>query len=114
MLTTSPTVEKISASNARTIGANFAAEHFGDQIGVGMPWHIVSALRSAWATPLVLTSPGYGIVGIVGLLLVDEEMGQITAWTTVEEVKASATQLLKEKNVDLESAFKRLVTPAGA
>jgi hypothetical protein len=114
MLATPPTLEKISAKNARTIGANFAADHLGDQIGVGMPWRVVSSLRSAWATPLVLTAPGHGIVGIVGLLIIDEELGHITAWTTVEELNANANQLLEERKDDLDAAFKRAVAQPAA
>lgn len=112
MLATPPTLEKISANNARTIGTNFAAVHFGDQIGVGMPWRVVSSLRSAWVVPLVLTSPGYGVVGIVGVVIVDEELGNISAWTAVEEVNSNADQLIKDRKNDLDAAFKRAIAQA--
>ena len=106
------TAEKVTADSARKTGSHFAADHFGDQIGVGMPWRVVSSLRSAWVVPLVLTSPGYGVVGIVGVVIVDEELGSISAWTAVEEVNSNADQLIKDRKNDLDAAFKRAIAQA--
>lgn len=96
---------QITVNDARRIGEDFVADHLGDQIGIGSPWHVVSSLHSAWVVPLVLTSPGYGMVGTVGVLVVDEEFGHITAWTTVEDIEANVNRLITEKGMDLETAF---------
>ena len=97
--------QKIDASEARRIGEDFVADHLGDQIGVGAPWRVVSSVHSAWVVPLLLSSPGYGIVGTVGALVVDEEFGHITAWTTVKEIDANIERVVAEKKEELDSAF---------
>jgi len=102
---------QISEHDARLIGEDFVADHLGDQIGIGSPWRVVSSLNSAWVVPLVLTSPGYGIVGTVGVLVVDEEFGHITAWTTPEDIEANVNRLIVEKGADLESAFETARLP---
>ncbi len=99
---------KIDMHDAQHIGEDFVADHLGDQISVGTPWHVVSSIHSAWIVPLLLTSPGYGMVGTVGVLVVDEEFGHITAWTTVEEIDANVERLVKEKKEELDSAFERI------
>ena len=96
---------QITQQDARRMGEDFVADHLGDQIGVGTPWHVVSVLHSAWVVPLIVTSPGYGIVGTVGVLVVDEEFGHITAWTTAEDIEANVNRLIAEKGADLETAF---------
>jgi hypothetical protein len=99
--------QKIDANEALRIGEDFVADHLGDQIGVGAPWRVVSSVHSAWVVPLLLTSPGYGVVGTVGVLVVDEEFGHITAWPTVEEIDTNAERLVMEKKEELDAAFER-------
>jgi hypothetical protein len=98
---------RVTAETARLIGEDFVADNLGDQIGVGTPARVVSSLRSAWVVPLMLTSPGYGAVGIVGVLIIDEELGHISAWTAVEEIEANAARLIEENKTALESAFEQ-------
>lgn len=101
-------VARVTAEDARLIGEDFVADNLGDQISAGAPSRVVSSLRSAWVVPLMLTSPGYGVVGIVGVLIVDEELGHISAWTAVEEIEANAARLIEENKAELESAFERV------
>jgi hypothetical protein len=42
-----------------------------------LPCRLVAGLRTAWIVPLLLTSPGYGIVGVVGTVMIEEEWGYI-------------------------------------
>ncbi|NUM43112.1 MAG: hypothetical protein HUU38_00285 [Anaerolineales bacterium] len=102
---------QITQQDAQRIGEDFVADHLGDQISIGSPWHVVSALHSGWVVPLVLTSPGYGIVGTVGVLVVDEEFGHITAWTTVEDIEANVDRLNTENGANLETAFASVRLP---
>ena len=112
MIATPNTASRVTAEAARVIGEGFVADHLGDQIGAVMPWRVVSALHAAWVVPLALTSPGYGIVGIVGALIVDEELGYISAWTAPDEIEANATRLTAQHQSELNRAFERV--PASA
>ncbi len=105
MIVKSTTTAYVSAEDAQRISADFVADNLGDQIGTGTPWRVVSPLRSAWVVPLLLTSPGYGIAGIVGALVIDEELGTMVAWTTPEEIEANAERLAEAKALELQSAF---------
>ena len=102
-------VTPITAEQARRTGEDFIAEHLGDQVGAGLPWHVVSPLQSAWIVPLVLTSPGIGPVGIVGVIVVDDGFGHITAWTGIDEIKANIKHLATERQTELEQAFQQTI-----
>lgn len=66
MIATTSTANRVTAEQARLIGEDFVLDRLGDQVTVGDPWPIHSALGSAWVTPLVLTSSSYGPVGVIG------------------------------------------------
>jgi hypothetical protein len=60
-----------------------------------------------WIVPIVLTSPGYGVVGQVGVAAVDGVTGRVIGATPREEVRAGGAQLAQEKRDDIEAAFRR-------
>jgi hypothetical protein len=95
----------VTAEKAITIAQDFIADKLGNLIGVTQPYHITSGLQSAWVAPLVLTSPSYGIVGVVGVVMIDQEFGHIIGWTPLNEVNANADKLADEKKSELEAAF---------
>jgi hypothetical protein len=99
---------QVTAEQARLAAQNFVADHVGDLVGVGQPCRMVTALSSAWVVPLVLTSPGYGIAGVVGVITVDHELGYIVGWTPVNEIRANAEHISREKEAELEAAFQAL------
>ena len=107
MVIKSVAVNRITAEDAQRIGADFVADNLGDQISAGPPWKVTSSFHAAWVVPLLFTSPGYGVVGIVGALIVDEELGAISAWTDKAEVEANVIRLTRNKVDELESAFQR-------
>jgi len=98
----------IAAEQALTAVQAFADENLGNLIGVGQPNRMVTGLRSAWIVPLILTSPGYGIVGVVGSVMVDDELGYIVGWTPVDEIRATAEQISRAKATELEAAFQTI------
>lgn len=104
MIMTKP-VAKLSAEKAMGIVQDFIFDQLGHMITVGQPCHVVSGLQSVWSVPLVLTSPGYGIVGIVGTAIVDIEFGHIIGWTPLDEVRINAETLTDENEAKLEAAF---------
>ena len=95
----------ITADTAKQIAEAFVADHLGDQIGVGEPSRVVSALQAAWVVPLVLSAPGYGIVGTVGMVIVDNELGYPSAWTPLAEIAANVERLTRLHQAELEAAF---------
>jgi hypothetical protein len=99
------TQTSVTPQNAAMIVQEFIEDKLGNLIGMGRPYHMVSGLQSAWSVPLVLTSPGYGIVGIVGAVMVDTEFGHIIGWTPIDEVRTNAETLLNEYETELEAAF---------
>ena len=105
-----PTFTKapISAEQAAMIASDFVAAQLGNLVGVGQPCYTVSALQAAWTVPLVLTSPGYGIVGIVGVVLVDLEFGHVVGWTPLDQMRANAEAVTSSKEAELETAFQAL------
>ena len=98
----------IASEQALAAVQEFADENLGNLIGVGRPNRLVTGLRSAWIVPLILTSPGYGIVGVVGSVMVDDELGYIVGWTPVDEIRATAEQISHAKETELEAAFQML------
>jgi hypothetical protein len=58
-----------------------------------------------WIVPALLTSPGYGVVGVAGVVAVDAATHAILGATPREEVQAAGAQLAKEKKDELEAAF---------
>lgn len=101
------TREYLGAEKAIDIVQDFIFDKLGNMITIGQPCHVISALQSVWSVPLVLTSPGYGIVGIAGTVLVDQKFGHIVGWTPFDEVLSNAESLTDEKEDELEAAFQR-------
>lgn len=107
MIATRPNTQ-VAAEQALAAVQDFAEENLGNLIGIGQPSRIVTGLRSAWIVPLILTSPGYGIVGVVGSVMVDDEFGYIVGWTPVDEIRANVEQVSRAKAPELEAAFQAI------
>jgi len=101
---------RITAEQAISTVQDFVADNLGDLVGVGQPCRMVTALRASWVVPLVLTSPGYGIVGLVGVVTVDDELGHIVGWTPIDDIRLNAQRVSLDKETELESAFQSLLT----
>ncbi len=99
---------RITAEQAVAAAQDFVADNLGDLVGVGRPCRMLTVLRSTWVVPLVLTSPGYGIVGTVGVVIIDDEVGSVVGWTPVDDIRENAEQISREKESELESAFQAL------
>ncbi|MCB0081152.1 MAG: hypothetical protein KDE50_30325 [Caldilineaceae bacterium] len=95
----------ITVDEAVNAVQDFVFNQLGNLIGLGQPLRVASGLQSMWLVPLVLTSPGYGIVGVVGGVMVDMEFGHIVGWTPLDEVRENAAKLTDAHENELESAF---------
>jgi hypothetical protein len=76
----------------------------------GIPRRLELKNRVLWIVPILLTSPGYGAVGEVGVLAIDARTGQVVGSTPREEVVAAGKRLREAKRDELEAAFRRART----
>ena len=100
---------QITSEQAVLAVQDFLDDTLGNLVGVGHPTRLVSGLQSAWLVPLVLTSPGFGIVDFVGAVMVDEEFGNIVGWTPVDDIRENAAEISSMKHSEIESAFQKLL-----
>ena len=73
----------------------------------GIPYRLSLARRQRWVVPVLLASPGYGVVGAVGVVAVDAQSGRVVGGTPKSEVVAAGERLTEGKRDDLEAAFCR-------
>ena len=64
-----------------------------------------------WIIPVLFTSPGYGVVGEVGVVAGDAATHEVVGATPREEVRAEVARLAGEKRDELEAAFHPPCTP---
>jgi hypothetical protein len=88
------------------IAANqFIAEHLPDRFSAGLPKLVFFPLRTLWLVPVLLTYPGVGAMGEVGMLAVDGDRPLVIGWTPLEEMEALARQLYEENRDEIALAF---------
>jgi hypothetical protein len=73
----------------------------------GTPYRLSLADRKLWIVPIMLTSPGYGHVGQIGVVAVDACTGEVVGGSPKDEVITEIRRLRREKNDELEAAFLR-------
>lgn len=99
---------QVTSEQALSVVQEFLDDKLGNLVGVGHPTRLVSGLHSAWVVPLVLTSPGIGILDIVGAVMVDEVLGQVVGWTPVDDIRENAQQITSARHTEIEAAFRSL------
>jgi len=101
-----------ASEDAVQIAANsYCLTHYGVRCSGGSPRRL--SLRGAeeiWIVPVVFTSPGYGAVGDVGVVVVDAATYDVIGATPREEVRAGVARLAKEKRDELDAAFRQART----
>ena len=75
-----------------------------------MPYRLSLPTGEVWIVPAVFTSPGYGAVGEVGMVVVDAAAGTVVGATPRDEVRAAGTRLAQENRDELDAAFRRART----
>ena len=96
---------QIGSKRAFLIASQFVLAHFRDRFSAGFPTRVVFPTRSIWAAPVVLTYPKLGLVGEVGMVAIDAELGNVVGWTPFEEMESTAKALYEGKKRDIEIAF---------
>ena len=76
----------------------------------GFPRPLKLGSRELWIVPIILTSPGYGAVGQVGVVALDVENYKVVGSTPRGCVAESVQSLREEKRDELEAAFSRART----
>jgi hypothetical protein len=77
----------------------------------GVPRRLSLKGSDVWIVPVVLTSPGYGVVGEVGVVAVDARSYEITGATPHDDVKAAGARLAQENRDALDAAFHQAAKP---
>ena len=98
-------IPQIDSKRAFLIANQFVLAHLRDRFSVGFPTRVVFPTRSIWAAPVVLTYPKLGIVGEVGIVAIDTELGNVVGWTPLEEMESTAKELYEGKKREVEAAF---------
>jgi hypothetical protein len=97
----------LDAEAAQTAANSYCLCHYGVRITGGPPRRLQVGGRDLWIVPAVFTSPGYGIVGEVGLVAVDAMSGEVVGATPREEASAAGAKLAQEKQDEIRAAFAR-------
>ena len=66
---------------------------------------MVSAARTVWVIPIQLTYIHTGPVGIVGVVAIDDENGQVTAWTPIAQIKMESQKLREQHEPAVSQKF---------
>ena len=99
------------AANLAIIGVanSFVVWNLPDSYGAGPLERVRIVNDSIWVFPLVLTSPGYGIVGEVGHIAVDIQRGEVVGCTPLDTVQQRGRKCHEQRKAKIEAAFGRHV-----
>ena len=101
----------VSADQAREVVTEFLLDNLGNLLLAGEPHVMISAVRAMWIVPVQLAYIHTGVLGTVGVVAVDEEMGQVVAWTPIAEIKNASRQLRALHEPELTAQFHSVMTP---
>ncbi len=84
---------------------SFLLWNLPDSYGAGPVDRVRVVDNSIWIFPIVLTSPGYGIVGEVGQIAVDIKRGQIVGCTFPDKVQQHGKKCNEQHKEEIKAAF---------
>lgn len=97
----------IDADAIQVISNEYCLLHYGTSYVGGVPYRLSLPSEEVWIVPVVLTSPGHGTVGEVGMLAVSSATGKVVGATPRHEARTAGTSLAREQCHDLDAAFRR-------
>ena len=108
----SPTLfrKKITSNQAQIVANEHSLLHYAVGYKGSTPRRVTLKNKGVWVVPIVLTSPGYGIVGEVGVVVIDAGTGEVLGATRPEEVRAAGNKVTEEKRAEIDAAFHRART----
>jgi len=89
------------------VANSYCLGHYGVGYSGGTPRRLSFRSAEVWIVPALLTSPGYGAVGEVGLVAIDAATQEVVAATPAEEVRAAGSRLAEAKKDELAAAFRQ-------
>ena len=104
-------IQRISPAEAQAATIDFLLDHVGNQLVTGQPQLMVSAVRTTWIIPVQLSYIHTGPLGDVGVVAVDEETGQVIAWTPIEQMKEAAREMQQAHEPELSNKFQAFMNP---
>lgn len=81
---------KIDREAAKIAANHFILEHLPDRYCAGNPNLVEFPIRTVWSVPIMLGYPKLGVVGQVGTVIIDSEMGTVAGRTPLDEVRSAA------------------------
>jgi hypothetical protein len=94
---------KIGREAAEIAANHFILEHLPDRFCAGVPNLVEFPIRTVWSVPLMLGYPQLGVIGHVGTVIVDSEMGTVAGWTPLKEVKNVAREIYEKRKAEIEA-----------
>lgn len=105
-----PLANQVSAEDAREAATDFLLDNLGNLLIAGEPHVMVSAVRAMWIVPVQLAYIHTGVLGNVGVVAVDQETGQVIAWTPIPEIKAASRRLRAQHEPELAKQFQATIS----
>ena len=103
--TTAPASKPVDQEGAMSIANGFILRHFRDRFIAGPPHNVALRGKPVWVASILLTYPGRGIVGEVGMIAIDARSGAVCAHTLEADLEAAAHRLTRGKWSEIEAAF---------
>ena len=100
--------QRIGAEEAMHKAERFLNRHLGHLLAAGTPQRVLFPLCSTWVVPVQLTYPGCGVVGEVGMVVVDETTGEVVAWTSPQEMHQATEQHYQEHKGEIETGLAKM------
>jgi hypothetical protein len=100
----------IDADAAQIAANEYCLLHYGTSYVGGTPRRLSLPRHELWIVPALLTSPGYGVVGEVGMVAIEVESGSVVGATPQLELRTAGARLAREKRDELDAAFRRAGT----
>ncbi|MEM7531078.1 MAG: hypothetical protein AAF639_02785 [Chloroflexota bacterium] len=90
----------IDIKSAHGIAADFLLDKVGNQIHAGRPMIINTSsdsfpVESVWTVPVRLSYPYTGPLGIVGVIAIALNNGEVVAHTPIKDIKSNAHEVRK-------------------
>jgi len=105
-------IQHTTPNTASAAAVDFLLDHVGNQLVVGDPLLMVSAVRAVWVIPVYLSYIHTGPLNSVGVVAVDEETGQVVAWTPIAQMKAASRELRKLHEPAISEQYQAFISAA--
>jgi hypothetical protein len=94
---------KIGREAAEITANHFILEHLPDRYSAGVANLVEFPIRTVWSVPILLGYPRLGVIGQVGTIIIDCEMGTVAGWTPLQEVKSAAKEIYEKRKAEIEA-----------